>query len=70
MDDPVIGLVIVDQLNDGKGMRQLSDGWMNREPGFTWRLRGVIARVLVALAAWLAPEIRALSEPPLPAIPT
>ena len=68
MDDPLFGLVIVDQVNGGKGLRQLADGWSNREPKLT-RLRAVVAKVLVALAAWLAPEPIGVPEPQAPATP-
>jgi hypothetical protein len=55
MDTLLVGLVIVDEMNDRRQMRQLVDGWM----GWEWRpgrrMRGRGARLLLALAARLAP---------------
>jgi hypothetical protein len=51
----LIGLVIVDEMNDRRQMRQLADGWM----GWEWRhgryLRARGARLLLSVAARLAP---------------
>jgi hypothetical protein len=55
MDPLLIGLVIVDEMNDRRQMRQLADGWM----GWEWRhgrhLRAFGARLLLALAGRVAP---------------
>ena len=54
--DLLVTLTIVDELQGGKQMRQLTDGWMNRElRGGRW-LRTQGARALLALAARLAPD--------------
>jgi hypothetical protein len=55
MDPLPIGLVILDELNGGKQMRRLGDGWMHRESMALRRLRAVGARTLVVLAARLDP---------------
>ena len=55
MDPLLIGLAIVDEMNGGRQMRRLADGWMNREPRGGARLRAFGARSLVAVAAWLFP---------------
>ena len=69
MDDPLFGLVVVDQMSGGKGMRQLANGWMNRESKLARRLRAVAAKALVALAVRLAPEPAESPEPQVPATP-
>ena len=49
----IIGLAAVDEVNGGKQMQQLANGWMGWESKSGRRLRAFGARLLVALAARL-----------------
>jgi hypothetical protein len=55
MDPLLVGLVIVDEMNDRRGMRQLANGWMGWEWPRGRQLRALGARLLLALAARVAP---------------
>ena len=63
MDPLLVGLVIVDEMNDRRQMRQLAEGWMGWESRSGRRLRALGARLLLTLAARVAPA----SLPTLPA---
>jgi hypothetical protein len=57
MDPLLVGLVIVDEMNDRRQMRQLAAGWMGWEWQRGRRLRARTARLLLTVAAWIAPAI-------------
>ena len=63
MDPLPIVLVMIDEMNDGKQMKQLANGWMGWESKTMRRVRALSARMLVALAARLAPAPVAQPEP-------
>ena len=55
MEPLLVGLVIVDEMQGGRRMRQLADGWMGWEWRRGRRLRALGARLLLAVAARVAP---------------
>ena len=56
MDPLPFGLIAVDQMNGGRHMKQLAEGWSNRAPRRSGRLRRRVAVALIALSRRLAPE--------------
>jgi hypothetical protein len=54
MDPLLIGLVIVDEMNDRRQLRQLADGWMGWEWRHGRRLRALGARLLLTLSGRVA----------------
>lgn len=72
MDVLLVGLVIVDEMNDRRQMRQLANGWMGWESKSGRWLRRRGAHVLLAMAARvMPPNARPLAaEPPTLELPT
>ena len=54
--DLMFGLSVVDQLDGGRQMKQLAEGWSNRAPHRSSPLRTRLGAALIALGTRLAPE--------------
>ncbi|HET8629351.1 MAG TPA: hypothetical protein VFL91_18175 [Thermomicrobiales bacterium] len=63
MDKLIVGLAIVDQMDDEKRMKALAEALVDQAPVPGHRVRAAAARVLVALARRLAPEIASPATP-------
>jgi hypothetical protein len=63
--DLMFGLSVVDQMNGGQQMKQLAEGWSNRSPRPSSRLRRRVGAALIALGTRLAPVAEhQLAAPP------
>ena len=63
--DLMFGLSVVDQMNDGRQTKQLAEGWSNRSPRRSSRLRARVGSALIALGTRLAPAVEVPAERPV-----
>ena len=63
--DLMFGLSVVDQMNGGRQMKKLAQGWSNRAPRHGGRLRRSVGAALIALGTRLAPAVEAAAERPV-----
>ena len=63
--DLMFGLSVVDQLNGGQQIEQLAEGWSNRSPRHSSRLRRRVGAALIALGTRLVPAAEAPAGRPL-----
>lgn len=66
MDKLIVGLSIVDQMDDEKRTKEFAEALMDEAPVPGRRVRAAVAKALVALARRLAPEIEYPAAAPQP----